>query len=66
MTSGFWSGMLVIIGYLVLSAATGALFLWGQRRFFLHPDEDQSFVIPGATVVIVGMLFLWWRATGNV
>jgi hypothetical protein len=52
-------GILVVLGQLVLGISSGAVALWVQRRFFLHPDEDQSFAIPGTVAFFVSLYSLW-------
>jgi hypothetical protein len=37
--------------------------LWVQRRFFLHPDEDQSFAIPGTVAFFVSAYYFWMVIT---
>lgn len=52
-------GILVILGQLVLGIGSGSAALWVQRRFFLHADEDQSFVIPGTVAFFTSLYYLW-------
>lgn len=52
-------GILVILGQLVLGVSMGSVALWVQRRFFLHPDEDQSFVIPGTVAFFTSAYYFW-------
>lgn len=58
-------GILVILGQVVLGISVGSLALWVQRRFFLHPDEDQSFAIPG-TVAFFTSLYYFWMVVQHV
>lgn len=52
-------GILVILGMMVAAIGTGSVALWVQRRFFLHPDEDQSFAIPGTVAFFTTMYYFW-------
>lgn len=52
-------GLIVIAGQLVLGIGSGAVALWVQRRFFLHPDEDQSFAIPGTVAFFTSLYYFW-------
>jgi len=52
-------GILVILGQLVLGIGAGSVALWVQRRFFLHADEDQSFVIPGTVAFFTSLYYFW-------
>lgn len=52
-------GILVILGQLVLGIGTGSVVLWVQRRFFLHDDEEQSFVIPGTVAFFTSLYYFW-------
>lgn len=56
-------GILVILGQLVAGISTGSVALWVQRRFFLHPDEDQSFAIPGTVAFFVSAYYFWMVIT---
>jgi hypothetical protein len=56
-------GILVILGQLVLGVSTGSVALWVQRRFFLHPDEDQSFAIPGTVAFFTSLYYFWMVIT---
>lgn len=50
--------VLWMLGYTTAILSAGALALWMQRRFFLHQDEDQSFVLPGIAGFGVGIMYL--------
>lgn len=52
-------GILVILGQLALGVGAGAVALWVQRRFFLHPDEGQSFAIPGTVAFFTSLYYFW-------
>lgn len=56
-------GTLVILGQIVLGISSGSVALWVQRRFFLHPDEDQSFAIPGTVAFFTSMYYFWMVIT---
>lgn len=56
-------GILIILGQMVTGISTGAVALWIQRRFFLHPDEDQSFAIPGTVAFFTSMYYFWMVIT---
>lgn len=51
--------ILVILGQIVLGIASGSLALWVQRRFFLKPDEYQSFAIPGMVACFTSAYYFW-------
>lgn len=51
--------MLIILGQLCLGIGTGSVVLWVQRRFFLHPDEGQSFAIPGTVAFFTSLYYFW-------
>lgn len=59
-------GILVILGQIVTGISAGASALWVQRRFFLHPDEDQSFAIPGAVAFFTSMYYFWMVITHGI
>lgn len=52
-------GMIVILGQMAVAISSGAVALWVQRRFFLHPDESQSFAIPGTVAFFVSLYYFW-------
>jgi hypothetical protein len=52
-------GLLVILGQVALGISTGGLALWVQRKFFLKPDEYQSFVIPGTVAIFASAYYFW-------
>jgi hypothetical protein len=52
-------GILVILGMMVVTIGVGSVALWVQRRFFLHEDEDQSFVIPGTVAFFTSLYYFW-------
>jgi hypothetical protein len=56
-------GMLIILGQMCLGIGTGSVALWVQRRFFLHADEDQSFVIPGTVAFFTSLYYFWMVIT---
>lgn len=47
-----------MVAYVVAICGAGAIVLAVQRRWFLHEDEDQSFVLPCIAAFGVGIIFL--------
>jgi len=52
------SMLIWMLGYMTAIIVTGGIVLAVQRRWFLHPDEDQSFVLPGMAAFGVGIMYL--------
>jgi len=52
-------GMLIILGQVVVGIGSGAAAMGVQRRFFLHSDEDQSFVVPGTVAFFTSLCYFW-------
>jgi len=52
-------GILVILGQLLLGIGVASLTLWVQRKFFLRPDEYQSFAVPGALAIFTSAYYFW-------
>lgn len=52
-------GTLAILGQILLGIGTASLALWVQRKFFLKPDEYQSFAVPGALAIFVSAYYFW-------
>lgn len=53
------SGIIVMLGYLLVVMASSSLVLWVQRIYFLHPDEDQAWFVPGIAALGSGIIYFW-------
>lgn len=62
----FTPGMLIVAVYVVLAVAVSSTILVVQRRFFLQPNEEQSFAVPGTVSFFAGLLFFWEVVSSDV
>jgi hypothetical protein len=53
------SGIVILSIYLLVILGSAGLVLWLQRRYVLHPDEDQSFLLPFVAAFGCGIIYLW-------
>lgn len=65
MNPAFVSAIVFMVTYVAAVGLAAGSMLWLQRKVFLHPDEDQSFTVPGIAAFGVGVIFLWMVMTNG-